>query len=213
MVAVKFKVLGNVRFLSHAETLKVFQRACVRAGIKIRYSQGFNPRPKISLPVPRSVGVESEDELLCFKIETSGVSFDKEQLKERLSVQLPKGFELFSVEVAKSKASLKASGVEYMLVVCDELSDEWCSKLRERIGCLLASESLDLDRQIDAKGNMRNVDVRPFLESIEFDSKSIMVKCKIGSAGSIRVGEIMELLELDENVLELPIRRRKVEWG
>lgn len=69
LLAVRFKVEGSLRFLSHAETLRLFQRACVRAGLALRYSEGFNPHPKLSLPLPRSVGVESDDELLCLWVE------------------------------------------------------------------------------------------------------------------------------------------------
>ena len=65
---VKFRIWGNLRFLSHAETMSVFQRACVRAGIPVRHSEGFNPRPRMSLPLPRSVGVESDDELLVLVV-------------------------------------------------------------------------------------------------------------------------------------------------
>ncbi len=69
LLAVRFKVEGSLRFLSHAETLRLLQRACVRAGLALRYSEGFNPHPKFSLPLPRPVGVESEDELLCLWVE------------------------------------------------------------------------------------------------------------------------------------------------
>ena len=115
LVLVKHKVYGNLRFLSHAETLRVFQRACVRADIKIHYSQGFNPRPKLSLPLPRSVGVEADDDLLCLRVKSIGaidnqldclgLPFDNDQLKSRLSAQLPVGCELLSVWVEKTKAS------------------------------------------------------------------------------------------------------------
>ena len=43
----------------------MFDRALVRAQIKLKYSEGFNPRPKLSLPLPRSVGVAAEDDLFC----------------------------------------------------------------------------------------------------------------------------------------------------
>ena len=66
-VIVKFGIKGNLRFLSHAETIRLFERACVRAGIKLVYSQGFNPHPKLSLPLPRTVGVESDDDLLYLR--------------------------------------------------------------------------------------------------------------------------------------------------
>ena len=57
------------------------------------------------------------------------------------------------------------------------------------------------------------MDVRPFLKSIEFGSNSgIVVECKIGSAGTIRVEEILKLLELDVEKLAMPIRRTSVQW-
>jgi hypothetical protein len=67
-LAVRFRIGGALRFLSHAETSRVFQRACARAGIPVKYSAGFNPHPKLSLPLPRSVGVESDDELLVVRL-------------------------------------------------------------------------------------------------------------------------------------------------
>ena len=69
LLVVRFKIEGRLRFLSHVETLKLFQRACARAGLQVRYSEGFNPRPRLSLPLPRPVGVESQDELLCVRVE------------------------------------------------------------------------------------------------------------------------------------------------
>jgi len=85
-------------------------------------------------------------------------------------------------------------------------------RLRSRIKRLLGTDSLSIERRIDARGNIRNVDVRPFLKSIEFDDKNIVVECKISSAGSIRVEEILRLLELDVEHLAGPIRRTNVQW-
>ena len=204
---IKFKVRGNLRFLSHAETVKVFQRACVRAGIKTAYRRGFNPRPKLSLPLPRSVGVESDDELLCLRVETSASPFNTKRFKAKLSCQLPEGFELLTVSAAP--APLGASAATYVLSVRQEYLNE---KLKTRIKRLLASESLNLQRRIDARGNTHNVDVRGFLKSIEAYENNVLVECKISSTGSIRVDEILELLELDVEKLTAPIRRTSVKW-
>jgi len=88
------------------------------------------------------------------------------------------------------------------------------AKLNAAIKRLLASESLNLQRRIDAKSSkFKNVDVRPFLKSIEFDNnRGIVVECKISSAGTIRVEEILKLLELDVEKLAMPIRRTSVQW-
>jgi len=217
LVLVKFKIRGNLRFLSHAEVLKVFQRACVRAGIKMQYSQGFNPRPKLSLPLPRSVAVESDDELLCLRIDrgTSAHAYKSisdlcTSMKTKLSEQLPENFELVSVEVTKAKSAPQPRAATYVLDVRQEYVNE---KLKAGIERVLASESLNVQRKIHGKDSrQRTVDVRVFLESIELNERGIVVECKISSAGSIRVEEILKLLELDVENLAAPIRRTNVQW-
>ncbi len=224
LVLVKFKIRGNLRFLSHAEVLKVFQRACVRTGIKMQYSQGFNPRPKLSLPLPRSVAVESDDELLCLRIDEStaaqahkSISALCTSIKSKLSEQLPEGCEVLSVSVAKANEPIRPCRATYVLAVRPEYIN---GKLKAGIERLLASESLNVQRRIHGKDSrhktedrrQRTVDVRGFLESIELNERSIVVECKISSVGSIRVEEILKLLELDVENLAAPIRRTNVQF-
>jgi len=111
LVAVKYKIWGNLRFLSHAETMRMFQRACVRAGISLEYSKGYNPRPAVSLPLPRSVGCQADDELLLLRVSarqnsgsgnipnTKASDIAPVGIKEALSKQLPYGIEIASVRL------------------------------------------------------------------------------------------------------------------
>lgn len=222
---IKFKVRDNLRFLSHAETVKVFQRACGRAGIKIQYSQGFNPRPKLYLPLPRSVGVETDDDLLCLRVNLSNprTTTDESQIKANLAEQLPDGFELLSVrtvpvftEVASSPQQQRAKilpqaiTATYVLPLQRQYINE---ELKSRIRYLLTSKSLNLQRQTDhKKSKFKDVDVRPFLKSLQLNDGNIVVECKISPAGSIRIDEILKLLQLDAENLAAPIRRKNVQW-
>ena len=215
MLVLKFRISGSLRFLSHAQMLRVFQRACVRSGLKIQYSQGFNPRPRLSLPLPRPVGVASEDELLSIRVHQRTGAQEHSLIAERahrnLSAQLPEGCELLSVNVAKANTSFQPCSATYVLAVRKEYLNE---ELKTTIKHLLASENLNIRRYIDKKNpKIKNVDVRGFLKSIELDGNSIIVECKISSAGSIRVEEILKLLQLDDvEKLALPIRRTNVQW-
>jgi len=161
------------------------------------------------LPLPRSVGVESDDDLLCLQVEGSISSFDSDTFKAKLSGQLPAGCEPLSVRAVKTKTSFQPSVAAYVFDLRQEYVNE---RLKARIKRLLASESLIVHRRIDAKGNIRDVDVRGFLKSVELADKAITVKCKTSPAGSIRVAEILELLELDAKKLAAPIRRTSVQW-
>ena len=189
--------------------MTLFQRACVRGGIKVRYSQGFNPRPKLSLPLPRSVGVETDGDLLTLRLNGTVSSFDSEHLLKTLAAQLPEGCEVLEVSIGKTKPAIQPVGAVYMFVVRRECLDE---KLRARIKFLLASETLKLQRRINKAGRSRILDVRIFLESIKLENEHIIVECKISMAGSIRPEEILELLELDINKLAAPVRRTSVKW-
>ena len=212
LLVIKFRLRGTLRFLSHAETLRVFQRACVRAGINIQYSQGFNPRPRMSLPLPRPVGVESDDELLCLRILNSAKDASDlcNIIKDKLSAQLPEGCELISVNTAQAGRSFQPRSARYVFTVSPEYLNEG---LRARIDCLLASESLNIQRRIEKKNSrFKNVDVRKFLKSIKSDDRSIIVEYNISFAGSIRIEEILRLLELDEGKLASPVRRTNVQW-
>jgi radical SAM-linked protein len=221
LVLIEFKVRGNPRLLSHAEMVRVFQRACVRAGIKVLYSEGFNPRPKLSLPLPRSVGIEVDDDLLCLRVnrdlDEPGFAAYQSQIKALLSMQLPAGLELLSVRVTEAKSAPQPRLAKYVLKVQSKYLDE---ALKARIKSLLEHKRLDIDRLVNAKklkienlkSKIRSIDVRPFLKSIELDDTGIVVECKISSAGSIRVDEILKLLELDYSMMSAPIRRTRVQW-
>ena len=64
-----FSKTGDAVWFSHLDLMRVFQRAFKRAGLSLSHSQGYNPRPSVSIALPLSVGVESLCELLDFDLE------------------------------------------------------------------------------------------------------------------------------------------------
>ena len=64
-LVVDFSIEGNLAYLSHQETLTLFERALVRASVPLVYSMGFNPHPHLSIPFPRSVGTQSARDRVC----------------------------------------------------------------------------------------------------------------------------------------------------
>lgn len=217
LLAIKFKVKGSLRLISHAEMMRVFQRACVRAVIKMKYSRGFNPRPKMSLPLPRPVGVESDDELLCIHVDCDQNEIQTNNYFQRIMKQLPEGCEVLSVDVYPKKTSFQPFLARYILTVRDEYPKD---KLKEAIERVLASDTLNIQRKTGSREpgsrtrgtGIKNIDVRGFLKSIKLNGSSIIVDCNISPEGSIRVEEIMELLELDMDELKAPIMRTNVQW-
>ena len=216
MVLIKFRLRGIARFLSHSETMRLFTRACARAGLEVEYSKGFNPRPRLSLPLPRSVGVESDDEMLCLRLQPpcndAEVDFraDLETIKNALAAELPEGFELISISEKKDSAPLQPKIAEYTLKINPNPANE--QNLKNTAKRLLAAKTLPITRRINEQGNTRNIDAGTFIKSINFNANDIIVQCNITTKGSIRVDEILTLLNLKQQQLAQPVRRTRIIW-
>ena len=84
-----FSKTDDAVWMSHLDLMRLFQRAFKRAGLPLTHTQGYNPRPSVSIAMPLSVGVESVCELLDFDLE--GESVPHQQIVERLNKVLVKG--------------------------------------------------------------------------------------------------------------------------
>jgi radical SAM-linked protein len=205
LAVIRFRIGGSLRFLSHAETMRLFQRACVRAGVQIAYSQGFNPHQRMSLVPPRSVGVESDDDMLCLWLKEGQTAIDAEAIK----AALPAGIEIISVETSHAKNIPEPISARYVLNVQEQKIDDG---VRQHITNVMASDKIAVNRRAGEDSRTKPVDVRPFLEAIKAQAGEFTVDCKISPAGTIRIDEILGLLQLKTADLIGPIRRTSVQW-
>ena len=95
MLRALFQKTGNAVYISHLDLMRLFQRAFKRAGLPLTHTQGFNPRPSVSIALPLSLGVESQCELLDFELETD--TFSNEDICIRLNQALVEGVHVLSV--------------------------------------------------------------------------------------------------------------------
>ena len=89
MPRILFEKTGSAVWISHLDLMRLFQRAFKRADLPLKHTQGFNPRPSVSIALPLSVGVESVCELLDFDLD--GVSVPCDEITERLNRSLVDG--------------------------------------------------------------------------------------------------------------------------
>ncbi len=181
----------------------------------MRYSGGYNPRPKLSLPLPRTVGIESEDDLLCVRVEKPEADFDAEKFRARLGEQLPAGCEVVSVKAVKGEKCPVPTGAVYKIAVREDILEDEQSreKLRGICSDILRSERIVVERRFGQEGvRSKNIDVRGFVKDIKFVDEAIFVECNVSGAGTIRVEEILGLLQLKVEQLGEAVRRVKVQW-
>ena len=93
-VRIRFSKTGQAKYISHLDINRVFARAFARAGVKIWFTEGFNPHPYMSFSLPLSLGVESYCENVDVRI-TDDASFS--EIKDRMNACLPDGIKVVDV--------------------------------------------------------------------------------------------------------------------
>jgi radical SAM-linked protein len=90
----KFSRGEELKFLSHLDLMRLWERALRRAGLPLAYSEGFTPHPHIALAAPLLVGVTSDAELMDVSL-SQWVS--PQSFTAKIEKQLPRGIALLEV--------------------------------------------------------------------------------------------------------------------
>jgi len=153
----------ELRFISHLDLIRAVERAVRRAGLPLAYSQGFNPRPRITWAAPLPLGFTGEAEVADFMLNEP---LEPAEFLRRLSAQLPAGLTLLSAfEVPRQAPALPAilTQARYRATLPAQRDLE---EARRRVTALLASQSIERPRR--GKGRGQGVyDLRPRIVSLE----------------------------------------------
>lgn len=90
-ISLRFSKTGDMRFLGHLELVSAVTRAARRAGLPLKYSEGFHPLPKLTFSPPLPVGVESLEEWMDMELIPATGRLDGQEICERLNGQMPQG--------------------------------------------------------------------------------------------------------------------------
>lgn len=158
---IRFSRGQEVRFISHLDLMRLWQRALIRAGIPLAYSEGFNPRPRLSLAAPLAVGVTSEAELMDVIL---AKPISPHFFSAAVSQQLPAGIEILQVyPIAPTLPSLQ-SQVRYAEYSVELETEKGAKEIESAIASLLARENLPWQHQRDT--GPRHYDLRALIDDL-----------------------------------------------
>lgn len=163
---IRFSKIGRIKFIGHLDLLKVFQRAIIRAGLPIQYSQGFNPHQKTTFALPLSLGMESTGEYL--EIELTEV-MDAKDVSKVLNEAMPNGITIDRVEHIKEKSKSVASQVN---AGSYEITFEKAEDLKNSINNLMSQTEIIVTKK--SKKGEKQVNIRPDIYEMECISDSVV---------------------------------------
>ncbi len=158
---VRFCREETVKFISHLDIIRLWQRALNRAGIPLAYSEGFNPRPRISLAVPLAVGVTSEAELMDIFC-TRWVS--PHWFTAALEQQLPPSIKILQVYPIGLNLPSLQSQVRYAEYRVELETEKEPKDIEAEIDALLSAERLPWQHQRDT--GIRSYDLRALIDDL-----------------------------------------------
>ncbi len=191
---IRFSRGQEIRFISHLDMMRLWERALRRAQILLAYSEGFSPHPRISLAAPLPVGVTSEAEFMdVFVIKPVSPHW----FTSVVSQQLLSGMEILGVyQIALTMPSLQ-SQVRYAEYRVEVETEEGPKDVESAVSDLLSVEHLPWHHQRDT--GLRSYDLRALIDDLRLvDSYhshyTISMRLRCGSGGSGRPEQVTSAL-------------------
>lgn len=190
----RFKKEGLARFISHLDLMRTFERAFRRAELPIAFSQGFNPRPKMTFASALSVGISSSSEYLDVEF-SEDVSASDVALK--LNPALPEGIKVTDVKMADEAISLSMlNGAKYVVRLA--LNEVDLEELKKSTKGLLEQKEIIIEKR--TKSGKKLVNIAPFIYSLglsncDGSAADIVMSVAIGQQGSVAPTMVINELE------------------
>jgi len=191
---------GRMRFLGHLDFMNAFHRTVLRAGLPVRYSGGFHPKPRVSFSEALPTGMESDAELIDVEL-TRAVAVG--EVVDRLNRELPQGFQVLAGEIVPPSTPSPSSSIR---LSCYRVELPAGVELPCSPEAFLAADSVVVSRP---KGNRTlEVDIRPWVAALWREGDLLWLKLVHGSPALV----VAHLLGIDfEQARELRMRKTAVE--
>jgi radical SAM-linked protein len=185
-VRIRFRKDGDLRWISHHDLMRCFDRLLRRAQIPFQVTAGFNPKPRLIFALALPLGVIGCEELADLELDQE---LPTEELQSRLAAASPPGLSILSVERISTKASAQVQRLRYWTPI----PGREIQGLAERIQALLAASNCWVERQ---RPRPRRIDLRPYIHDLRLAGDILEIDLVVTPNGTARPQEILELLGL-----------------
>lgn len=176
MPRILFEKKGNAVWISHLDLMRLFQRAFKRSGLPLTHTQGFNPRPSVSIALPLSVGVESSCELLDFELDGDKVA--NRIVRGKLNDYLVPGIRVIKVYDNMQK-------IKYLALLDTVVTMEYDKGVPEdavaRLKELFDREEVLVEKKTKTNG-IQDQNIIPMIKAMEIvqtDANTIQLKARV----------------------------------
>lgn len=190
-VRIRFRKEGVLRFLGHQDLMRCWDRLLRRAGLPLRHSEGFHPKPWISSPLALPLGLVGLDEILEFELTRPMTA---EEIRQSIEAELVGGLSITSLSLHAPNEPTRVVCVEYR---CDLPSAVCAETVQSRIESLRDSATALVERRHPDRPT-RRIDLRPWILDADLDGRQLRFRVAVSPAGTARIEELLRLVGLED---------------
>ncbi len=204
-VRIWFKKDLECRYISHLDLNRTMLRALHKSRIPIWHTEGFNPHPFATFPLPLSLGFRGINECMDVKLEDDNYSF--KEIISKLNACLPMGIRVFDVtEVIMKSGKVAYASFTIRISEASTPSSAICADLRK----LFSKDTIEVEKK--SKRGMKTVDIKQGIKSFEIkemlDCAVLEIVLSAGSSDNVNPNLIITALEAETGLeYELDITR------
>ncbi|MFB3076019.1 MAG: TIGR03936 family radical SAM-associated protein, partial [Candidatus Methylomirabilales bacterium] len=195
-----------IRFISHLDLLRELERTFRRAELPMVYSEGFSPRPKLSVGPPLPLGWISDSEWIDIELAGTWPEEALLGLIDLLNASSAPGVDFFVAAVMPVRVGALAAQIAESIYVADLPSPPFeltLGDLEQAMSEFLETPSVVIQRR--RKGRVKPVDIRPLVRELSVTAHDqVILTVATGGGGSVKPTEVLQAaLKLDESVVPL----------
>lgn len=197
----KFTKLGYLKFISHLDLVDLFQRTLFQNKVDVKFSEGFNPHPRMSIAYPLPLGIESNSEYMEIYLNSR---IDLKDFLIKMNERLPAGIKIARAMYDDDESiSNKVKSVVYAFKLLntffDKNKDVDIAKELDKINSM---DIVEIERK-RKKGKRRifvKENAKEYLKRLEFKDDAIYAYIKMSENGSIKPALIFDILNNYTNI-------------
>lgn len=194
----KFRKVSPLHLVGHLDFVKNVSKGFRRAGIKLEYTEGFHPFPKMEIVSPLPLGVEGEEELMDFK----AFPFEASDPAAALNAVLPQGVRFLGVsERMPADRHLCDYTVHHYELDLGSFTADELKEITRRAEEFIASDSLVVTAM--KKGEKKETDIRKKVLSAKIEGCVIELRLLNGG-----LNKVLEVLVPQEEIHRIRAKRK-----
>ena len=216
--SMEFTKYGYMKYISHLDMIRLFRNAFKKAGIRLAYTQGFNPHPKMGFASPLSLGYLSECEVVEFE---TNENTEPQIICDKMAAILPAGIGIKSCCAFMSEKSLASRVLASSYEIRMPVKERFSMSALEMCEDFLRRENIVVSKKMKKTAMIKQIDIKSMIRglSAQGGDGEIILHAELDSGSTanlspeLLISAFISFFEIDVLREEIDVKRTKLFFG